>query len=230
MAITKLGTLIIGIRGTSGGITFSANGNGPYAKLWSKGPNPHTNLQQTTRGRITTFGALWNGMTQGQRDDWQDFGQAPPEEDYNSLAERIYPSGWNWFCRINQRRLSVGQATSTTLPSDVAVNPPASATLALAQLPGGASTIAWPPATYGATDSALLFLTLHPSSGLAAKKTALMQVLAKYNPGNTGETITTAVQNAFGNIRTDWKGFAFLYVQRVDAVRSTPATTTAIVT
>ena len=49
MAIIKVGAPLAGIRGTLGGITYSENGSGTYAKQWSRPSNPGTPHQYKER-------------------------------------------------------------------------------------------------------------------------------------------------------------------------------------
>jgi len=225
MAIVKLGEIVVGVRGTAGGLTFSANASGPYCKMWARSPNPRTTYQQTVRGNLTRYGALWADLTEGERDDWTDFGLSPPELDYNAFGEQIFLSGWQWFCRIQQRRASVGQAPDDTLPSDVAVDPPASVALSLEELPGGDCTVTWPSATFDADDSAILELAFHPSGALWTATRGFKLLLAKQNPEDETEDIADAIELRFGAIRAGWFGHASLRRQRDDAVRSTAAVT-----
>jgi len=230
MAIIKLGTTVVGIRGTIAGITYSENQSGTYARLWAKGSNPSSAYQTQTRGRITTLSTLWLSMTDALRADWRTFAATPPETDYNSLGELILLSGWMWFVRVNQRRQSVGLATTTTVPSSAPQSPPASAALALAQLPGGTCTITWPSATFGAGTSADLYLAVHTTAGLLTKNSQRLLTFALRNPADTHEHINTQITARFGYIRTSWKFFGFLYKLRDDGVRSIAATTSTVVT
>lgn len=226
MAKVKLGTIVVGIRGTIGGITFTANASGPHARLWSKPNNPATTGQQRTRGRQSTYGQLWQSMTPTLRANWRTFAVTPPEHDYNSLGEQIWPTGWQWFCRIQQRRESVGAAVSTTVPATGAATAPASVTLTATQLPGGAVDVAWPAGTFPAGTAAILLLAVHASSGLLNKTTGHLLALSLTNPPSIGQDISTNVQALWGSIRTGWTLYGRLYLQRADAVRSTFAATT----
>jgi len=223
VAIIKFGTLVVGVRGTVGGVTYSANGSGPHARIWGKGSNPRSGYQETVRGHMTRYGALWAGMSSALRQDWRAFAAAPPEDDYNSLGEQYWLNGFNWFCRVNQRRASVALATTTTVPASSAATAPASVTLTFSQLPAGSCVVAWPAATFGAGTSAFLFLAAHMTVGVAAMDSQFVLVYSVRNPPNTGATITSLVSARFGNIRTGWSFFGRLYLVRDDGVRSTPA-------
>ncbi|KKN23251.1 hypothetical protein LCGC14_0906960 [marine sediment metagenome] len=129
MAILKFGVLVTGIRGTIGGTIFSANKGGPFARSWSKGPNPRTSRQTIQRGLMTTHSAPWLALTQAQRDDWDTYAADPAQEFTNSLGEAYYGSGYNWYCRINTHLLLSGRARRAVFPAAAA---PAAPTLSTA--------------------------------------------------------------------------------------------------
>lgn len=230
MAIVKFGTSVVGIRGTLGGIVYSANSSGPHARIWSKGANPKSPRQSAIRGDISALGSLWAALTPAARATWTAFGLAPPEVDTNSLGELIYLSGWMWFVRVNQRRQAVGLATTSTLPTNSAVAAPATCTLTATALPGGAVTVGWTAGTFPAGYSATLELGTHPTAGLVAKTSGLMQIWTAQAPAGTSANISSYILARFGNLPAGWKLFASLYVLRDDGVRSTSTSTTAMVT
>jgi hypothetical protein len=229
MAIIKLGTAVVGIRGTIGGTTYSANASGCYAKAWSRPPSQNTPAQNAVRARITTFGAAWSGMSDGERTGWRDLAATPPENDYNSLGELFYLTGWQWFTRIQQRRLSVGQAVDTTLPGSSGVAMPASLTLDVHSLPAGPFSLTWPSGTFPAGDAAIAFLAFHPSQGLESMTTRFLQVLALINPNDTTEDIADVAYDLFGQVQTSWMAHVHLLHQRADGVRSTAIVATGVV-
>lgn len=117
MAIIKIGAPLSGIRGTLGGITYSENGSGPYAKQWSRPVNPRTGLQTQERGFLARMPGLWAALTDAQRADWRTFAEDPAQEKTNSLGEAYYASGYNWFCQCNVSLLRVGRATIQPAPT-----------------------------------------------------------------------------------------------------------------
>lgn len=117
MAIIKVGAPLSGIRGTLGGITYSANGSGPYVKQWAIPVNPGSSKQYRERGYQSRMPALWAALTEGQRDDWRSFAADPAQELTNSLGEAYYASGFNWYCKCNVRLLRTGRATVDDIPT-----------------------------------------------------------------------------------------------------------------
>lgn len=117
MAIVKFGVVVVGARGTIGGITFTAGRFGPFARLWSKGPNPKTPLQSDQRALLGTLASAWRDLTQLQRDDWIDYAADAPQEKTNSLGELYFPSGFNQFVGINQNLTAAGETLRDDAPT-----------------------------------------------------------------------------------------------------------------
>ncbi len=117
MAIIKVGAPLAGIRGTIGGITYSENHSGTYAKKWSMPSNPKTPRQTAERGYLARMPSLWNELTDDQRADWRSFAADPAQEKTNPLGESYYASGYNWFCQCNVSLIRVGRATIKPSPT-----------------------------------------------------------------------------------------------------------------
>jgi hypothetical protein len=116
MAIIKIGPPLSGIRGTIGGIVYSANGSSVYAKQWARGSNPRTNRQTTERANFSEMPGLWTALTDPQRAAWRTFAADPAQELTNPLGEAYYASGFNWFAKCNVRLKRVGRATISAVP------------------------------------------------------------------------------------------------------------------
>lgn len=101
MAIVKLGSLVVGIRGTVGGLTFSSSLSGANARLWSRGSNPRSQGQSQQRGRVGQQPEFWRGIDDAQRSAWAAFAADPAQELTNALGEPYYASGYAWFVKIN---------------------------------------------------------------------------------------------------------------------------------
>lgn len=117
MAITKLGATIVGIRGTIGGIIYSANKSGTYAKIWTKPPNQRSIEQVTQRGHIAAMPELWRALTPAEKSAWDTFAALPAQALINSLGVTYYISGFGWFVKCNTRLLVMGRSTITATPT-----------------------------------------------------------------------------------------------------------------
>jgi len=49
MARVEMGTIVVGLRGTVGGLTFSTNRSGPHCHVWTRSGNARTSLQSGRR-------------------------------------------------------------------------------------------------------------------------------------------------------------------------------------
>lgn len=124
MAIITIGPPLAGIRGTVGGITFSANKSGTYAKIWTTTTNPRTPAQSRQRGLLARMSALWNALTSTQKLAWDTFAALSAQDLINSLGETFSASGFNWFSKCNVRLLRVGLSPLTAVPTQARPSAP----------------------------------------------------------------------------------------------------------
>lgn len=116
MAIVKLGTLIVGIRGTVGGTTFSANKAGPYSKIWQRGSNPRTQKQATQRNFLAETSAQWRGLSGANKTAWNTFAAQPAQELFNSLGEGYFVSGFAWYVKLSTNLMLANESPIATAP------------------------------------------------------------------------------------------------------------------
>jgi len=116
MATLKFGVIVTGARGTIAGTIFSANKSGPYARGWARGSNPRTSAQTSTRARIAEAAQAWQGLSDGQREDWDTWAADPAQEKTNSLGEPYYLSGFQWFTALGANLLRSGLAIDDDAP------------------------------------------------------------------------------------------------------------------
>ena len=117
MAIIKLGTTVVGIRGTVGGLTFSANKSGPYAKNWQIGPKTRTPAQTVQRNSLAEFASAWRDISGAQQIDWDTYAALPAQDLINSLGLPYSISGFNWFVKINTQLASAGNPQRDDAPT-----------------------------------------------------------------------------------------------------------------
>lgn len=115
--IIKFGVAVVGARGTAGGLTFSANAFGPYAKTWSRSANQRTTAQSTQRGILGSFAKGWDALTGPQRNGWIAYSRDPAQDLINSLGETYSASGFNWYVRINTHLTIAGAAARDVAPT-----------------------------------------------------------------------------------------------------------------
>jgi len=232
VAIIKLGALVAGIRGTVGGVIYTAGKSGPYARAWAKGANSRRQGQQLTRGRFSALGTAWQGLTASQRSGWDTLAAADPEPTYNSLGELESLSGWQYFLRVNARRLKLG----LSIEGDAATGTDADRPDPL------------PITGFGATAASSGFTQVFydgggaPAGAYAVVFCAVRPTLGSvYIPGRpvwcafqlvpvAGYAVTFEAAGIFGSLQPGWFMSCSLYAQSAFGLRSTAETDTTEVT
>lgn len=120
MAIIKFGAVVVGARGTIGGLIFTAGKAGPYVRNWARGANPRSDKQSRQRSRFSYQPELWRALDDTERDAWNDFAADPAQELINALGEPYFASGYAWFVKINTRLARAGYGPRTDPPTDAA--------------------------------------------------------------------------------------------------------------
>jgi len=230
MAILKLGELVAGIRGTIGGTIYSANLGGPYARGWSKGPNPRSRYQTIERSYMSRMPSAWREISDDQRSDWDDYAALPAQELTNSLGEAYYASGFNWFSRINVHLLNADRATRQDPPdlgrpaiptiSDLAVNTPLTSDARF--------NITFPEGDFDGFDQ-IVYTSFAPSIGLLWLSHGYTCTWAAPTTFYSSNQIGLTVRTRFGDPTEGSKCFAMIHKQTTQGERSAPASITEIV-
>lgn len=105
MALIKGSGIVSEARGTIGGVVYSRNRYGMYARSWAKPTNPNTSAQIAARGNLGAASQAWSGLTTLQRIGWDDYAAATPV--VNRLGESVTRSGYQWFVATHAFRASV---------------------------------------------------------------------------------------------------------------------------
>ena len=214
MARIQLGVTVTGIRGTIGGITFSANKSGNYAKSWARGARTPTQRQNAGRAQIAQIGALWSAAS-------------PNETDYDPSGDQYCLSGFGWFTRAQVRRALVGLDPDGAVPSGAAATVPTGVALSATAGSPDSVQISWDSATFEADSSAILFLVPGWSTGAAWLTSGWLLTLALQNPGDTGEDISAAYAALFGDLSAGMRLYARIYKQAPEGNRSVSTDLTA---
>lgn len=229
MAIIKPGIAIAGIRGKLGGLIFSENGTACYAKSYGRSQRTHSVLQVESRARMAGCASAWSGLSAGEKGDWVTFAASPNELDYDPWGDQRFLTGFQWFVRASDRRALVSLDPSATTPSGAAAPAPTGLTCDLYTPGSSGSTITWDSASFAADYSAIIFGAMTPSTGSSDLWTGWKLVLAKQNPGDTGEDIEDEMLVAFGNFPAGWTCFLRVFSQAPEGNRSTVAVTSGLV-
>jgi len=232
VAIIKLGALVAGIRGTVGGVIYTAGKSGPYARAWAKGANSRRQGQQLTRGRFSALGTVWQGLTASQRSGWDTLAAADPEPTYNSLGELEVLSGWQYFLRVNARRLKLGLSIQDDAATGAgAARPdPMPITVFDCDISGpGYQRLIWDYSSAPA-DSYMVWLgVLRPTA--ASVYIPARPRFVRFADYDTGLiSIGSDLVAAFGSLQVGWLATASVYCQSAFGLRSTVETATTEVT
>jgi hypothetical protein len=229
MAICKFGETVTGLRGTLGGITFSANATGPYAKRWRMPVLRESVRQTTVRANLSRYGTAWRALSSAQRADWDAWAADPAQERTNPLGEPYYLSGWQAFCSINQCRAQTAQAILSAAPT---IAKPSGPTLTAAYFrvlgPGAESYITFPTGQFTGL-YLILFVAMSNSTGTldASPNWRFIRYLA----GATASVyFGTALNSVFGIIRVGQRGLARVSKQTTEGYRGPETTIQANVT
>lgn len=220
MAILKFGPTVVGLRGAIGGIVFSANGSSNYAKAWSRSSNPRTPLQTDQRSRLASLPAAWRSLTDVERTAWATFAALPAQDLINSLGITYSISGFGWYTKINARLLAMGRAVRTPVPTQ---SRPAAPTITALQFPfgiGQTAFVAYATAEFEPDFDLVLEIAQASSIGRTAAPTTFAEFVVTQNPDDTETGFTVPYVNRLGIGNTSLKGFARLYRQTTDGLRS----------
>ena len=224
MAIIKLGVTVVGIRGTIGGMMFSANKSGPYARAWSKGANPRTPIQSAQRSTLGAIPSLWRALTPGERTAWDVFADLPAQERTNSLGETFFASGFNWFTIINTRLINIGRSPRTAVPVQSRPTAPTLTSLVLPFLAQQATKVTYPSATFEPDFDQVVEVGVTISTGHTVSIDNFLQLLLDQNPPDQDNEFVTPYLERWNLEGSQLKGFGKLYRQTTDGLRSSAGT------
>lgn len=228
MAIVKFGATVVGIRGTIGGITYSASKAGPYVRGWSVGANPRATKQMTQRAYLSNQCAAWRALTGAQRTTWINYAAAPAQALTNSLGETYYASGFNWFTTCNTRLTRMGLANVVNAP--VVARPAAPTGIVLLFYVTGSTTSGRVNWTSGQMTgyNAVIEMQIFNSTGRSVASSGFKEVRLIVTPGAAGNTIETQYAAVFGATQLGQKAFVRVYRQTAEGDRSAPGTANSI--
>lgn len=115
-------------RGTVGGVVYSKNKYGSYVKQKVSPVQPNTDAQKAIKGIFSTISRSWNGLTDTQKQAWNDFAAHNPITDAFGLTKVL--SGNAMFGAIGFKILQAFPEILTDAPTGQ--QPPAARLLSTA--------------------------------------------------------------------------------------------------
>lgn len=121
MALIALGSVATEIRGSIGGVTYSRNKGGAYARARVAPINRKTPAQTLVRANFAANAKAWSGtLTSAERAAWTAFAAANPL--VNILGASIIVSGLAMLLKLNQVLSQIGEPNIVSPPPDLAVD------------------------------------------------------------------------------------------------------------
>lgn len=235
MALVKFGVTVVGLRGTVGGGTFSANKSGPYMKPWARSSNPESARQQNLRSRIGKYAGLWNSITSAQRTAWDAYAADPAQELTNSLGEPYFASGFNWYVKLNTALEQAGDSAISAAPVlSVPAAPTVSSFIFRSNAAAGGSAIRTNLADPNKTMKKAGFYAVTNSGARSVPATRrVLLAIKQVQIGGAGDgfwNFQTEAEDRFGIVYANQRGFFLLYNQNSEGRRSLPWSGTALLT
>ncbi len=172
MAKILLGVFMPEIRGHAGGTVFSKNTFANYIRNKVTPVNPDTVAQALVKSRFTGLSQDWRGLTQAQRDAWNQGAQAFSHT--NIFGNNVPLTGFNLFKQLNQNLLAAGNAQIDDIPTVSDVFAFTSQSLS-ADTTGGTLDLTFTPAIPGGT-SVIVYATPGVSAGINFVKSEFRQI------------------------------------------------------
>jgi hypothetical protein len=118
MAKVKFAAPVSGLRGSVGGVVFSANHATSFVKSRTMPSSKRSKSLADTHVAFAALPELWRLLTSSQRDDWATWAADPAQEKTNSLGEAYYCTGYQWFMALNNRLLGFTESPIEDPPPD----------------------------------------------------------------------------------------------------------------
>lgn len=164
--------IIAEARGAVAGTVFSRNTFGAYLRTRVTPVNPATVDQALVRSQLTSIAQAWRGLTQAQRDQWNQ--AAVTFQNTDIFGDSVALTGFVLYMKLNRNLLAIGQAVISTPPLQTSVHNFTSASLA-ANTGGGTLDITYAPVIPAAT-TVIVRATSQLSAGVQFVKTELRQI------------------------------------------------------
>lgn len=133
--------IVADIRNKLNGSVFSKNKGGAYIRTKVTPVNPQSVAQQNVRNHLSTNSQAWRGLTEAQRQGWNN---AAPNFPYTDIFGNIKQlSGFQLYVKLNTNLAVIAAAAISDAPTPVAI--PALTALSLAATPSPSLSLTFAP-------------------------------------------------------------------------------------
>jgi len=200
MAKCRYITPIDEVRGTIGGVVFSANKSGTYCKARRQPVRTWSESQSFGKGIIAQWPNEWRSLDQADRDDWDTWAALPAQEKTNALGQTYYLSGFQWFVSLNTRLYWFLLPFDDEPPASAKPSAPTVSTLTVHKTGSGSnSEIAFLDAEF-ATENFLLDMAFFQSGTPITASSTFRAVVRDYYAMSTPLNIQTSIEVVWGTV------------------------------
>lgn len=193
-ALIKFTAFLADARGSVAGTVFSKNTYGAYTRTKVTPVNPSTTAQQLVRQFFAAISQAWRGITQAQRDLWNQ--SASNFTRNNVFGDQVALTGFNLYKRLNQNLQNIGVAIIANAPLPASVFG-FSALSMVADTGGGTLTLTFAPVIPAGT-SVIVFATAPQSAGKQFVKSEFRQIRVFTVADTSPEDIAAEYITKFG--------------------------------
>jgi hypothetical protein len=192
----KWGALVVDGSGKLGGHVASKNRSGSALRTKVTPSNPQTSYQANVRSRLTSISQAWAGLTDSERQQWNS--AAVNFAGSNIFGDKVNPSGFNLYQKLNNNLSLIGAAAITAPPSPAAVGSMESLSVTAVNATG-VVTITYAPAI-DADTTMLIFATAAENAGKSFVKNKF-RLIGHIATADASPYVATAMYNAkFGAV------------------------------
>lgn len=192
----KWGALVVAGSGKIGGHVASTNKSGAVLRTKVTPSNPQTSYQANVRSRLTWISQAWADLTESQRYQWN--AAAINFAGTNVFGDKVTPSGFNLYQKLNNNLLTIGQAVITVPPSPEAVESLTSLSLTAVNSTGAITATFAPVIGTGA--SYKVFATGSENAGKSFVKNKFRLIGILTSSDTSPKTLTSMYNAKFGAV------------------------------
>ena len=230
MAKIKLGAFVVGARGTIGGVTFSQNSSGVYAKAYRSPTRQRTTAQQIQRASMSISANEWAKMTFAEINAWNTFAASIAPAEIDPFGDPYRITGYSWFSRSTAFRALTGLAPLIAAPIVYNVNVTAFTSMTIRSTASGLnSQYAYPAGTYDATKFLYIKAIKRNTTGPVSSTVSMQNFIVDDNPPATQVFFQSELEAAFGEINVGQSMLFRIYVLDPDGYLSAPRAVKRIV-
>lgn len=224
------GAIVSEIRGKIASTVFSRNRGGAVIRNRIKPINRRSIGQSTRRQVLGSLASSWRGLTQANRDSWNNAAQNFPLQD--TLGQTIYLSGEQLYVRFNANLILIGESEISAAPAPFAFSIFTAALTAEDDTVAASFDIAFTPDPMDAGNTLAVFATGNLSPGIEAPNASRFRFIGQIDPTDTSPAdLVTEYVAEFGNPVAGQKIFIELRpIATASGQPGTPLRASAIVT